>query len=216
MTLKNKEKVLAELIEQIKEFTISHNEYQTDVYLYIDEDGNGTIDTFTNVGANSWLNDDHFTIYCDREHHDSMMDELINGTSYRWLIEELEASFSDLSGIEKEVFDALTEDLDEDDLKDIESIDDLEVYEVEQYLMDHYSDEIETYYRESFVPDNCMEYIGETAYNVLDDFLETHTYFVFNNGKFTGKYSDIDEAKNAAKNLEYPEIKIEDENAYYH
>ena len=86
MYLKNKEAVLEALIEQIKEFEISLNEYQTDVYLYIDDDGNGTIDTFTNVGGNSWLNDDHFTIYRDREHHNTMMDELINGTSYRWLI----------------------------------------------------------------------------------------------------------------------------------
>ena len=214
MYLKNKEAVLEALIEQIKEFEISLNEYQTDVYLYIDDDGNGTIDTFTNVGGNSWLNDDHFTIYRDREHHNTMMDELINGTSYRWLIEELEAAFSNLSGIEKEVFDALTEDLDEDELEDIESIDDLEAYEVEQYLMDHYSDEIEKYYRESFVPDSCMDYIGDTAYNALDDFLETHSFYVYNGRECIGRYENADSAKNAAKDLDDPKIDIEDDRAH--
>lgn len=31
---------------------------------------NGTLDTFTNVGGNSWINDDHYVLYRDKEHYD--------------------------------------------------------------------------------------------------------------------------------------------------
>lgn len=74
MEIKNKAAVLEELVELLKQFDISLNRYQTDVYLYIDDDGNGTLDTFVNVGGNSWLNDDHYTIYSDKEHYDTFID----------------------------------------------------------------------------------------------------------------------------------------------
>ena len=32
------------------------------------------MDTFINVGGNSWLNDDHYTIYTDREHYETDFD----------------------------------------------------------------------------------------------------------------------------------------------
>ena len=80
--------------------------------------------------------------------------------------------------------------------------------------MDHYSDEIEKYYRESFVPDSCMDYIGDTAYNALDDFLETHSFYVYNGRECIGRYENADSAKNAAKDLDDPKIDIEDDRAH--
>lgn len=74
MEIKNRETVIEKLAEMLKQFDIDRNKYQTDVYMYVDEKGNATLDTFTNVGGNSWLDDDHYTIYSDKEHHESVSD----------------------------------------------------------------------------------------------------------------------------------------------
>lgn len=71
MTLNNREQVIEQLAEVLKQLDKESARYQTDVYMYIDENGIGTLDTFVNVGGNSWLNDNHYTIYCDREHLDA-------------------------------------------------------------------------------------------------------------------------------------------------
>lgn len=74
-TLKNREAIVEELAEMLKKFDMQLNEYQTDVYLYYDEEEQtAELDTFTNVGGNSWLNDDHYTIYSDKEHFESYFD----------------------------------------------------------------------------------------------------------------------------------------------
>ena len=73
--VKNFDQLNDELIELFKEFDKELNEYDTDVYLYYDEDTNtATLDTFVNPGGNSWLNDDHYTIYTDKQHYDSFID----------------------------------------------------------------------------------------------------------------------------------------------
>lgn len=71
----NFDELTDELIELFKEFDKELNSYDTDVYLYYDEDTNtATLDTFVNPGGNSWLNDDHYTIYTDKQHYDSFID----------------------------------------------------------------------------------------------------------------------------------------------
>lgn len=72
MVVENKEEVITKLAELLMQFDKEENTaYQTDVYLYLDEDGIGRLDTFANIGGNSWLNDSHYTIYTDKEHYDS-------------------------------------------------------------------------------------------------------------------------------------------------
>ena len=61
--LKNHDKIVAELATLIYELDIQRLPYEVDVYLYVDEEGNGTLKTFNNIGHTSWLNDDHITIY---------------------------------------------------------------------------------------------------------------------------------------------------------
>lgn len=51
-------------------------DYQTDIYLYIDDEGNGTVETFPNPGGNSWRNDDHILVYEDKPHYDDYYDEI--------------------------------------------------------------------------------------------------------------------------------------------
>ena len=199
LKLKNREAVLEALIEQIKEFQIDLNGYQTDVYLYV-KDGNGTIDTFTNVGGNSWLDDDHFTIYSDKEHNETRIDALIDGSSYKWMIDECNIP-------EQEVIDALTADLDEEEREDINSVDDLDRYELEAYLDNNYSDEIKECY-ENYAIDNMMEWIGSEAENALDEFENSYSYALFDGKKLINDFSDYDDAVKASEGLEDPSIDV--------
>lgn len=71
--LKNREEVVKKLAKMLREFDVKMNHFDTDVYLYYnDEEKTAELDTFVNVGGNSWLNDDHETIYRDNRHFDSM------------------------------------------------------------------------------------------------------------------------------------------------
>lgn len=70
MEIKNKQDIINELTEMLVNYDKELNSnYQTDVYCYIDEDGNATLDEFINVGGNSWRNDDHYVVYTDKEHY---------------------------------------------------------------------------------------------------------------------------------------------------
>ena len=75
MTIKNIDTILNELVELLMQFDRDLNGYDTDVYLYYDEETEtARLDTFVNVGGNSWLDDDHYTIYTDRQHYDTFLD----------------------------------------------------------------------------------------------------------------------------------------------
>ena len=74
MKLNNYPEIVNEMVKMMIEFDRECNKYQTDVYLYVDENGNGTLEQFVNVGGNSWLNDDHITVWRDQEHCDDLVD----------------------------------------------------------------------------------------------------------------------------------------------
>lgn len=79
MKLKNRKEVVEQLTEMLIEFDKDLRQYQTDVYLYYDEETQtAKLDTFINVGGNSWIDDDHYTIYRDPEHYDSWEDYFCN------------------------------------------------------------------------------------------------------------------------------------------
>ena len=71
--IKNYDEIRENLADMLVQFDKDANtDYQTDVYLYYDEkEKTARLDTFVNVGGNSWLNDDHKTIYTDKEHYNS-------------------------------------------------------------------------------------------------------------------------------------------------
>ena len=77
MEIKNRQDIINELTEMLMNYDkeLNHN-YQTDVYCYIDEDGNATLDEFINVGGNSWRDDDHYVVYTDKEHYEDEFDVL--------------------------------------------------------------------------------------------------------------------------------------------
>lgn len=75
MIIKNLDSIIEQLTEILIQFDRELNGYDTDVYLYYDkETETARLDTFVNVGGNSWLNDDHYTIYTDKQHHDTFFD----------------------------------------------------------------------------------------------------------------------------------------------
>ena len=72
----NLDEVKRNLYYMIFELEFVENEYQTDIYAYYDEEtGRVTLEYFENVGGNSWLDDDHITVYVDGPHYDKLEDE---------------------------------------------------------------------------------------------------------------------------------------------
>ena len=113
--LKNRAEVVQELAKLLREFDIELNHYETDVYLYYnEEEKTAELDTFLNVGGNSWLNDDHETIYRDDCHFDSMYE--VGFQSVSDLAEEIGIS-------EKDLIDKTAKFLEFDDEDDLDEID---------------------------------------------------------------------------------------------
>lgn len=83
--LSNADELRDELIIMLKEFDKSGNQYQTDVYLYVDTEMNtGSLYEFVNVGGNSWLNDDHYILYIDKPHYETWEDMIGFESEEEW------------------------------------------------------------------------------------------------------------------------------------
>ena len=155
--IKNREQVIAKFTEMLMQFDKDCNKYQTDVYMYIDDDGNASLDTFVNVGGNSWLDDDGYVIYRDKEHYDGALD---------WYTEISE--FADMLGITEEqlkneasVYHYQTE----------EFADDITWHEVEVYITDkaeYYETLVDAYY--DYINDNAADY-EQRAEEIFDEFI---------------------------------------------
>ena len=83
--LSNANELRDELISYLKYFDKEANQYQTDLYLYVDMETNtGSFYEFTNVGGRSWLNDDHYTLYKDEPHYQTWEDMWCDCTKEEW------------------------------------------------------------------------------------------------------------------------------------
>lgn len=83
--LNNHNELVNELTDMLITFDKECNQYQTDVYLYYDKENNtALLDTFVNVGGNSWLDDDHFTIYHDSQHYEDWSDYYTEISEFAW------------------------------------------------------------------------------------------------------------------------------------
>lgn len=151
--MKNLDAVRETLAELLRTFDVDCNEYQTDIYAYYDpEEDTVEIDTFVNVGGNSWLNDDHIFVYADKPHYDSLVDMLISE----------ESDFADAAGMSLDDYkNKVAEHLEID-------VEDVNYYDLKSYAVEFYNDEIEKMAREAFEVSVVREY----AY-IIDDMIET-------------------------------------------
>ena len=158
MIIKNREELVNELAKMLMQFDKDCNSYQTDVYFYYNNrTQTGILDTFTNVGGNSWRDDDHMTIYTDKEHYDGALD---------WYTEISE--FADTLGITEEqlkneasVFHYQTE----------EFADDITWHDVKIYITDkaeYYETLVDAYY--DYIDDSASEY-EQKAEEIFNEFI---------------------------------------------
>lgn len=160
-TITNREEIVEKLAELLMQFDKDLNSYQTDVYMYIDEEtGAATLDTFVNVGGNSWLDDDHITIYSDAEHFNTMWDFYTEKGDFA---ECLEIGYDDLRS---EVVQRLRDrdEIDEDDVEDY----DPDYSEFLDYVQNRedYAEKLEAVYID-YINDHRREYL-EAAENIIE------------------------------------------------
>lgn len=66
--------LVSALADRMLQADIDCNQYQTDIYLYVHDDGSWELEDFVNVGGNSELQDCHITVWSDKEHLENWMD----------------------------------------------------------------------------------------------------------------------------------------------
>ena len=72
--IKNMNEVLESIVTMMMQHDKDHTRYQQDIYLYMQEDGTATVELFVNVGGNSWIDDDHYTVARLYEDHGDWSD----------------------------------------------------------------------------------------------------------------------------------------------
>lgn len=153
MNIKNREAVIEELAEMLKQFDMDRNQYQTDVYAYYNEETEEvTLDTFTNVGGNSWLDDDHTTIYTDKEHYDGISEHFQS-------IQE----FADALDMSVEELTAKTAEYREIDIEDVD------YYEVQIYVDEEHIEKLTEVFNEYYLDDVPYAEIAEEIISSYED-----------------------------------------------
>lgn len=93
MKLKNYDELIPQIARMMLEHDKAHTCYQEDIYLYVDENGTGTLKLFQNVGGNSWLDDDHYTLCslpeCNTDWTDTFQDLCSIADALGWTLETL-------------------------------------------------------------------------------------------------------------------------------
>lgn len=122
--IKNTNEIVEELAEMLMAFSKEMNQIETDVYLYIDNNGIGTLKLYENPGGNSWIDDDHFIIYRDKPHFKN--EDLDWYDSEESMAEWLDMTVEELK---KKTAKYLYEELD--------GWEDISREEIEKYITDH-------------------------------------------------------------------------------
>lgn len=162
MIIRNREAIIEQLAEMLIQFDKDCNTYQTDVYLYYDEENQtAKLDTFVNVGGNSWLNDDHYTIYLDREHYDDGI--------FSWIQSKEEfAEILDISEerLKQEIYSYF----------DIGEDEELKYCDYREYIQnnDEYMEKLQEAYNDS-IEDYRPDYV-EKATDIMERFDEECAY----------------------------------------
>lgn len=153
MNIKNREAVIEKLAEMLKQFDMDRNQYQTDVYAYYNKETEEvTLDTFTNVGGNSWLDDYHTTIYTDKEHHDGISDHFQS-------IQE----FADALDMSVEEITAKTAEYREIDIEDVD------YYEVQIYVDEEHIEKLTEVFNDYYLDDVPYVELAEEIISRYED-----------------------------------------------
>lgn len=72
--IKNADQIRRDLIQILIDDAVECCRYRRDVYMYVGDDDNAVLDLFTNIGGNSWRNDNHYCLMVLREHTDQITD----------------------------------------------------------------------------------------------------------------------------------------------
>jgi len=164
--LKNANELFDEFVQYLMDFDSMHNRnFETDIYLYVDENLIGTLSLFENPGGNSWKNDDHYLLYTDKPHYEDWSD-------YFQTIEEV----ADALGMSSdtliyEILDSMNENLDEDSMYDESDVDFSDVY---AYVSDNYDMEIENAV-DSYIRESRSDYV-DSADELIAKFDEDLSY----------------------------------------
>lgn len=183
MIIKNRVEIVKQLAELLRKFDVELNKYDTDVYLYYNsESQTASLDTFVNVSGREWLDDDHYTIYTDRQHPDKAVDSF---NTIEEIAEAIGMTESKLLERTKKYLD-----LDDEEYKDWLNSSTLNIWlDVADFVNCYYSVEIQKAYEKLL--DNLNTEYEATADEIISGFEELH-----GNGKIyldPDKYSYLDE-----------------------
>jgi hypothetical protein len=156
--LRNADALRNEIIEKLKKFDKDMNQYQTDVYLYVQDDMTGELYDFVNVGGNSWLNDDHYFLFADHQHYGDWTDY--------WQTEgEIADALSmTLDDLKQEVLDNWN-----DQDYDLDDVGFSDITEYINFKRDDYLDTLYQIYYDAVDNDFESEYSDETD-KIIEDF----------------------------------------------
>lgn len=127
MEITNRDSVINELASILQRLDKELRKYQTDIYAYAKEDGTVELYEFVNIGGNSWLNDDHTTIYKDGPRYVGKIDFF---TTVEELADAVGLTVEKLTAEAKSFYD-----LDDDDR--------ISTQDVYQYVAETYDDKID-------------------------------------------------------------------------
>ena len=156
--LKNRAEIISELAEILKNCERYSSPFQTDVYIYYDEDEQtAELYEFENPGGSSWLNDDHYTIYIDKPHD--------VGDYYSAVYENIESLAEAVEIPLDELLQRVATAYDED-------IDDVEYHEVSDFIDSdpELSEKLCADYEQYL--DHERDFEGEAA-DLIDEWLKT-------------------------------------------
>lgn len=154
---KNHDAIVEELAEAIMNFDKERNtNYETDVYMYI-ENGSAKLSFFQNVGGNSWIPDEHFTIYTDKWGDGDLFSQIDD--SERFISDALEMATDEVRAETAKYFES-----------DIEEID---ISDIEKWAEENYSQKLTDCFNEFYIDEYRAEYL-ERAENIICDFEESY------------------------------------------
>lgn len=170
--IKNRESLVKELASMLNDIDCSFNKFYTDIYAYVHEDGSVTLRDYANVGGNSWLEDEHYTIYTCSPNYSSPIDFFVTSEE---IANALNMSVADLENETRDYYN-------------MSDFDDVSYYEICSMVSDTYADEIEKAYLNEY--SDYREYLDQ-ANDIISEFEKRLEMEKYENG--------LDEKMNSRK-----------------